>query len=111
MTSAVIIWAIFGVATVTLLIAVLTEVYANRYKSALVRKGTKRAIHAIKEHRDHMMQERFGNQEQEHGPERIERLPYEVGLAFISKRKLMESDPRHDQDFPPARGGFAAWRN
>ncbi|KAL7421159.1 Potassium channel [Cryptotrichosporon argae] len=48
-----IIWAIFGVATVTLLIAVLTEAYANRYKSALVQKKTRRAITAVREMRGH----------------------------------------------------------
>ena len=50
--SKVIIWTMFGVATVTQLVAVVTEAYANRYISALAQKGTHRAFHAIKEQRD-----------------------------------------------------------
>ncbi len=81
---AVIIWAIFGVATVTLLIAVLTEVYANRYRSALVHKGTRRAMSAMKEHRDQVLHKRFHREDEEIDRERIDRLPYEVCFRLSS---------------------------
>lgn len=89
LTETVIIWAIFGVAIVTLLIAVLTEIYATRYKSALVQKGTKRAMSAIKQHRDHMMKARFDKNEQELDRARVERLPYDVRFPGLGNPSLI----------------------
>jgi hypothetical protein len=69
------------VATVTLLIAVLTDAYANQYKSAVVKKGTKRAIVAIREHREKMLRERSMSQSSpsDHFDDQtLETLPYEV---------------------------------
>ncbi|ORY21336.1 hypothetical protein BCR39DRAFT_553869 [Naematelia encephala] len=85
-----IIWAIFGVATVTLLIAVLTEAYANRYKLALVQKGTRRALVAIKREREEMVHRRFRHEQavredeqrdgqgQGHNTPSLHQLPYEM---------------------------------
>ncbi|GFZ47945.1 hypothetical protein JCM24511_05692 [Saitozyma sp. JCM 24511] len=72
-----IIWAIAGVATVTLLIAVLAEAYANRYKSALIQKGAKRAMTAIKQHRDKALA--VGEHHKDDiDRQKIEKLPYEI---------------------------------
>jgi potassium channel subfamily K, other eukaryote len=45
----VIVWAIFGVATMTLLIAVLSEAYESTYKKAVHQKGIRRTLTTIRE--------------------------------------------------------------
>ncbi|KAK4685486.1 hypothetical protein P7C73_g4663, partial [Tremellales sp. Uapishka_1] len=90
-----IIWAIFGVATVTLLIAVLTEAYANRYKSALVQKGAKRAMTALREDRDRLATLR--SEPEMHNKSRSERLPYEI-IEVMKEWHVHVAASKHGND-------------